>query len=132
MAKPEKKKASSTRGSRRGVAIAVVAVVLAVTGGIYLWIRSSRQAAVYGQSTAQEASDTSVLSAKVVLPAIPRRPRPTTLPAEQFSDPSTRKSYEIARGNPELLEQMPCYCGCYANPGHTSNLDCFVDKHGET
>lgn len=104
-----------------------------VAGGIYYAMRT-REAAepLDAASSASQASPDDVLSRKVVLPAIPRRPRPAALSPEQFKDPQVRKSYEIARENPALLEQMPCYCGCYQNPGHTNNLDCFVDKHGET
>ncbi len=129
MAQTKKTKIPSG-GSRRRVAIAVAVGLLLVVGlGIYLWVRST------GKSAAAAASDATadqVLTTKVILPAIPRRPRPVALPAEQFTDPAIRKSYEVARNNPELLEQMACYCGCYSNPGHTNNLDCFVDKHGET
>jgi hypothetical protein len=62
------------------------------------------------------------------LPAIPRNLRPATLPPELFTG-QVAKVYRIAREVPELLEQMPCYCGCYVNPGHRNNLDCYTDRH---
>lgn len=49
--------------------------------------------------------------------------------AEFFSQEGTeniRKAYEMAIHHPEVLEYMPCYCGCYEQ-GHESNRDCFVD-----
>jgi len=64
-------------------------------------------------------------------PAIPRPARPATLPPEQFTG-RVAEGYRIARERPELLERMPCYCGCYLTHGHQNNLDCFRDKHGET
>ena len=63
------------------------------------------------------------------LPAIPRNPRPATLSPELFEG-SVARAYQIAQEAPELLERMPCYCGCYVNPGHRNNLDCYTDRHG--
>ena len=63
------------------------------------------------------------------LPAIPRNPRPATLSPELFTG-QVAKVYRIAQEVPELLERMPCYCGCYVNPGHRNNLDCYTDRHG--
>jgi hypothetical protein len=62
------------------------------------------------------------------LPTIPRNPRPATLSPELFTG-QVAKVYRIAQEVPELLEQMPCYCGCYVNPGHRNNLDCYTDRH---
>ena len=56
---------------------------------------------------------------------------PKTLAPEQFTDPKTKQAYEVARDNPKLLMQMPCFCYC-DKPGldHKSLLSCFVDSHG--
>jgi hypothetical protein len=62
------------------------------------------------------------------LPAIPRNPRPATLSPLLFTGQVAR-AYQIAQEVPELLERMPCYCGCYVNPGHRNNLDCYTDRH---
>lgn len=35
------------------------------------------------------------------------------------------QAYQFALDRPDLLKQIPCYCGCAAD-GHTSNLDCFI------
>jgi hypothetical protein len=68
---------------------------------------------------------------KVIVPK-PRTPRRQSLDPAQFSDPDTRKAYQIAKDNPKLLEKMACYCGCMTSPAdaHTSNYECFVDRHG--
>lgn len=58
-------------------------------------------------------------------------PRPPSLDPAQFKDPNVQAAYAVARSAPELLEKMPCYCGCFTT-GHTSNYDCFVDQHGVT
>ncbi len=38
---------------------------------------------------------------------------------------ATRQSYQFAQANPELLKQIPCYCGC-VDLGHTSNYACYI------
>jgi len=40
-----------------------------------------------------------------------------------------REGYQIAKEIPEILVQLPCFCGCEA-VGHETLLDCFVDEHG--
>ena len=63
-----------------------------------------------------------------VLAPSPRRPRPQTLSPALFTG-KTARAYRIAREVPELIEQMPCYCGCFKGNGHRNNLDCYVDRH---
>lgn len=38
---------------------------------------------------------------------------------------NVQEAYRFAVANPELVDQMPCYCGC-GSVGHTSNLECYV------
>ncbi len=71
-----------------------------------------------------------VLTAKS-WPALPRQVRPPTLDPAQFTG-RVAEGYRIAKERPELLERMPCYCGCYFTHGHQNSLDCFRDRHGET
>ncbi len=66
-----------------------------------------------------------------VLQVIPRRPRPVTPSPALFSG-KTAQAYRIAKEVPELIEQMPCYCGCVASANHQSNLDCYADRHADT
>ena len=63
-----------------------------------------------------------------VLLAIPRRPRPKTLSPALFEG-KTARAYQVAKEAPELVEQMPCYCGCNKSQSHQNNLDCYVDRH---
>jgi len=46
------------------------------------------------------------------------------------SNAQTEEAYAYALANPQIVEWMPCYCGCAAM-GHGSNLDCYY-KHGVT
>jgi len=39
--------------------------------------------------------------------------------------PLVREVYEFAARHPEVLQYVPCYCGC-ERVGHNGNHDCFV------
>ncbi len=48
------------------------------------------------------------------------------MPAEVQSAPVTvQQAYQFAVANPEIVSQIPCYCGC-GPMGHTSNYACYV------
>jgi len=51
------------------------------------------------------------------------------LPRVSFDPPAPmaviQQVYEFAARHPEVLQHMPCYCGCQ-KIGHTSNHSCFV------
>jgi hypothetical protein len=36
-----------------------------------------------------------------------------------------QEAYQFAQMNQDVLEHIPCYCGCGAM-GHTSNYSCFI------
>lgn len=42
--------------------------------------------------------------------------------------PKVLEAYQFAVEHPEVLDYMPCYCGCYEEDGHTNNTQCFVDS----
>ena len=47
--------------------------------------------------------------------------------------PEIVEAYAFAARHPEVLEYMPCYCGCEReSPPHRSNYDCFVDAIDRT
>ena len=48
------------------------------------------------------------------------------MPLEVQSAPQVvQAAYQFAAANPEVLSQLPCYCGC-GGMGHTSNYSCYV------
>lgn len=50
------------------------------------------------------------------------------LPVEVESAPRVvREAYGFAAAHPEVLTQLPCYCGCGAM-GHTSNYACYISE----
>lgn len=71
------------------------------------------------RGTSEPADDSSAVakSADVLSPTI-------------FNDEKTRAAYQVAKDIPEVLEQLPCFCGCMSSFGHKNNLFCFKDQHG--
>jgi hypothetical protein len=50
----------------------------------------------------------------------------TDMPPEVQSAPVTvQQAYQFAVANPDVLHELPCYCGC-GPIGHTSNYACYV------
>jgi hypothetical protein len=45
----------------------------------------------------------------------------------QDAPPQVQEAYRFAVANPEILQQMPCYCGCGAM-GHQNNYQCYVKE----
>jgi hypothetical protein len=43
-------------------------------------------------------------------------------------DENIQLVYASAAQNPDLLEYIPCYCGCGESAGHMNNLNCFVHE----
>jgi hypothetical protein len=48
----------------------------------------------------------------------------------QSAPREVQEAYRFAVKNPDLLKQIPCFCGCNAM-GHMNNLDCYVDELGQ-
>jgi len=70
------------------------------------------------RGTGESTGDTAALkSADVLSPTL-------------FSEEKTRAAYQVAKDIPEVLEQLPCFCGCMTSFGHKNNLFCFKDQHG--
>lgn len=109
-----KKGAKAGSGRRRWRRLAGFALALAVLGG-GIWFLASSPAVTDADP-------------RFVLPAASRAVRPMTLSPELFAG-KVRQAYEVAQRYPELLERMPCYCGCYQSNGHQNNLDCYADRH---
>ncbi len=52
-------------------------------------------------------------------------------PALQQAAYPVREAYQFALANQDVLEKIPCFCGC-GNVGHLSNYDCYVQDDGST
>jgi hypothetical protein len=57
------------------------------------------------------------------------------MPMDVQSAPvAVREAYQFNVANPDIMQDIPCYCGC-SDTGHTSNYDCYVsdvDAGGKT
>jgi len=52
------------------------------------------------------------------------------MPAEVQAAPVVvQQAYQFASANPEIMKDIPCYCGC-GNIGHASNYACYVSEAG--
>lgn len=48
------------------------------------------------------------------------------MPAEVLAAPAqVQQAYQFAAANPEVMQQVPCYCGC-GDMGHSSNYACYI------
>lgn len=48
------------------------------------------------------------------------------MPTDVQGAPATvQQAYQFAVANPDVLQHLPCYCGC-GKMGHTSNYACYV------
>jgi Protein of unknown function with PCYCGC motif len=78
---------------------------------------------------AQHVHETAQLSPKTVAPMkahtgpIPPLPQVSFTPTRPL--PIVQQVYEFAARHPEVLQYVPCYCGC-ERVGHNGNHDCFV------
>jgi hypothetical protein len=53
------------------------------------------------------------------------------MPDEVKSAPTVvQQAYQFAAANPEVMKQIPCYCGC-DDIGHTSNYSCYISGEDE-
>jgi hypothetical protein len=41
-----------------------------------------------------------------------------------------QQAYQFATANPEVMQGIPCYCGC-GSIGHTSNYSCYINDSGD-
>ena len=99
---------SNKKTNKQNVVLGIVAV--AIMAGI-AWVSL--------RGTSESTSESTVISksAGVLSPTL-------------FNDEKTRAAYQVAKDIPEVLEQLPCFCGCMTSFGHKNNLFCFKDQHG--
>jgi hypothetical protein len=96
------------------VAAALLVASLAVTAGV---------------DAGQHAHGAAAVPARNVTPMKPHTGPLPPLPRVSFEPPRpmavVHQVYEFAARHPEVLQYVPCYCGC-ERVGHSGNHDCFV------
>ena len=95
---------------KQNVALTIAALLI-LTGIAWVSLRGTNE------SPAPEQAAENPKAAGVLSPAL-------------FTDAKARAAYQTAKDIPEVLEQLPCFCGCMMNMGHKNNLFCFMDQHG--
>jgi hypothetical protein len=103
------RESSTNREARKWLPIAGLILVVALIGVGGGWALA-RQRGGGAETTRIELAPSSVLSAKV-----------------KTAPPVVQEAYRFAIANPEVLSNIPCYCGC-GGMGHTSDLDCFIEE----
>lgn len=52
-------------------------------------------------------------------------------PTIKTAPQSVQTAYRFAVANPDVMKNIPCYCGC-GSIGHTSNYSCYVVENQPT
>jgi hypothetical protein len=100
--------------------------VISITGFIII---SPFSHAVFAQ---QHGHDHGPAAVRVMASRGPIKPHVGTLPPIPYEGypaprpmPMVQAAYEFAARHPEVLQYVPCFCGCERG-GHAGNHDCFV------
>ena len=48
----------------------------------------------------------------------------------QAASQAVQEAYQFAAANPDIMQNIPCYCGC-GSMGHTSNYSCYISSVDE-
>ncbi|MEW6086259.1 MAG: PCYCGC motif-containing (lipo)protein [Chloroflexota bacterium] len=81
-------------------------------------------ALLLGLLTFTSLSACSTSSSEVHLVMTPLDQMPTDV---QSAPVAVREAYQFNTANPDIMQDIPCYCGC-GDIGHTSNYDCYVSN----
>jgi len=126
----------------KGLPWLVIAIgVAVVAGGGFLMTRSSsNDAQTVDQSNPASVATASTAGASPAASA----PAGTSFTSKELEDlplpplpymgqtagppELMEQAYIFAAKNPDVLDYVPCYCGCGQTDGHVGNTDCFVES----
>ena len=132
-----------SKGGGRWALIALVVVVVAGAGALLLLRgdrsatapEQAREAAAAAPSTATAGTGASAGAPASAAPQFTSEdleglPMPPLPYVPQTAGPADlmRQAYVFAARNPDVLDYVPCYCGCGQTDGHVGNTDCFVES----
>lgn len=92
-------------------------------GCVALFVAVTASTAAGAGPQAGRAQLPAVTPVKPHVGALPPLPRVSFQPSAPMA--LVQQVYEFAARHPEVLQYMPCYCGC-ERFGHRGNHDCFV------
>lgn len=133
---PRRAAASTLRVRRLGALGGPLLILVLALGGTMAGCSSGHDGAMTGSSAPASAASAAPGAAMVTVPmgsmhmptaqdvSAAWKARPdyvTALPSEG------QGAYAFALARPDVLQWLPCYCGCAAM-GHRSNLDCFFQR----
>jgi Protein of unknown function with PCYCGC motif len=105
---------------------------LFLAGALLLAASLSVTVSVGAEQHEHGAAATSQAAASAPKASVPMKPHVGPLPAlprVSYAPPRpmpvVQQVYEFAARHPEVLQYVPCYCGC-ERAGHNGNHDCFV------
>ena len=94
---------------------------------LFVFILSLAAGLLTGCGATSKSTSTSDASAAAGVHTMPMAPM-SMMPDEVKSAPLvTQQAYQFAVANPEVVDHIPCYCGC-GSMGHTSNYSCYVES----
>lgn len=116
-----------------------IVLAVALAGGGFLIVTStSEQVSSATEPTGEVAATNAVANTDPVASPVTRPtyedldslPLPPLPYMNQTAGPPDmmRQAYVFAARNPDVLDYVPCYCGCGQTDGHVGNTDCFVDS----
>jgi|SRR5271169_6771267 len=109
--------------------LAAAAIFSFAVAGFGIGFLRAQQSSDHSAAQAQSANDAN----KNDVPAYHANPPsgllPATLDPKVFPGVLNQNIYALAAKEKPVLYQQPCYCHCDREVGHTSLLDCYVDKH---
>lgn len=73
------------------------------------------------------STDISACSTQSEIHDLAMAPMDEMPPEVQAAPVSVQTAYQFNVANPNLMKDIPCYCGC-GNIGHESNYDCYVSS----
>jgi hypothetical protein len=112
----------------RNSAVRIACTILLVGSAALIWAHGARPQDTMNMDHAGMQSGAPV-PAYHTKPPSGVLPDDTLPPAEFANDPVTRNAYTLAAKIKPTLYQMPCYCNCDREVGHTSLLDCYRGTH---
>lgn len=104
MAKPSKKAKPKKKTPLKLYVVIAAVIVAAILAGVVLKLVSG-------------SGDNTAGSDQIKLPSFANGPS---------APKGAATAYQFALDHPDLLAQIPCYCGCATESNHKSNLDCYI------
>ncbi len=136
---------AAPRSSGGRWALIAVAAVAVAGGGAFFLLGSDRAGVAPGQGgetpsapasstaaarTPEGASEPESPAPQFTSEDLEGLPMPPLPYVPQTAGPADlmRQAYVFAARNPDVLDYVPCYCGCGQTDGHVGNTDCFVES----